>query len=352
MKTKLFFVLFIVALLGTVAPTALLAQQLPDCDPYEIQAGDTLGGLAVQWETTVLEIREANGLEDSRIRAGDELIRPGCEVALDAEIMIAPPTNVDVTEKLVGTLDDFGGLIDEFGMWERFSLEGNQIRMELNSGDLWVANANAIHNGSFKSQEGCVLPYGQGPGEVFLTGWDGIWFVLSSDSELTLNQGIAAMRETLVRAHGCEEDGIQFVNVMRVNTDETASAFSALTVDGEVADPMSVIRGQTTLALGAGSVYDESFALEGELAIGYTVNGGTDQANGDKIPQCSILVYETPANGGRVRFAAANGVIFEWAPDFVDTESAVEAVTELAESTRECTTWTLYEVARFGRPIN
>jgi len=120
-------------------------------------------------------------------------------------------TEVNINEPLNGTLDDFGNATRYD---DRFPLGGGMIwDQSYNTGEIFVSNMYAAHDHDFKSQNGCVIVYHQAPSggsRIRFTAWDGMGFELNADSGYSLSQAIAAMRETLVRAHGCSPDSIQY----------------------------------------------------------------------------------------------------------------------------------------------
>jgi hypothetical protein len=117
---------------------------------------------------------------------------------------------VNTEEELRITLDEFG---QETRYDDRFPTNGMIWDQSYNAGEIFVANAFAIHDHDFRSQEGCVVAYYQAPekgGRIRFTGWDGMGFELNAESDISLNQAIGAMRETLTRAHECDVEDIQF----------------------------------------------------------------------------------------------------------------------------------------------
>lgn len=125
-------------------------------------------------------------------------------------------SEVDTSEPLEMTLDEFGG---RTRYDDRFPLgEGMIWDQSYFAGEIFVANGYAFHDHEFKSQEGCVVVYYkalEGGGRIRFIGWDGMGFELNTNSGVSLNQAIAAMRETLVRAHGCNPDEIQYHRAVR-----------------------------------------------------------------------------------------------------------------------------------------
>jgi len=129
----------------------------------------------------------------------------------------ASPANteeVNVNEPIKGTLDDFG-VATRYD--DRFTLKGEIWDQSYNEDEIFVANGFAFHDNGFVSQNGCVVMYYKAPsggGRIRFTGWDGMGFELDADSGISLNQAIAAMHETLVRAHGCNPENIQYHEVV------------------------------------------------------------------------------------------------------------------------------------------
>jgi hypothetical protein len=123
-----------------------------------------------------------------------------------------PSVGVDITEALSGSLDDFGVKTRHS---DRFALAGTIMDESYNPGEILVGNSYAVHDNGFVSQDGCVAFYYQAPangGRVRFVGYDGQFFEFDSGT-ITLNQAIAAMRETLTRAHGCTN--IQYHELVR-----------------------------------------------------------------------------------------------------------------------------------------
>lgn len=126
--------------------------------------------------------------------------------------------SVDTNETLNITLDEFGRIARYD---DRFPTNGMIWDQSYAPGEIFVANLFAAHDQTFKSQNGCVILYYQAPssgGRIRFTGWDGMGFELDSNSGIALGQAVAAMRETLVRAHGCKSTGIQFHQVSQYGT--------------------------------------------------------------------------------------------------------------------------------------
>lgn len=109
------------------------------------------------------------------------------------------PEEVRYNEPLTGSLDDFGRIVRYD---DRFPPGGMIWDQSYNTGEILVLNAYALHDHEFRSQNGCVVGYFIGPGRVRFTAFDGQAFELNA-GVISLNQAIAAMRETLTRAHGC-----------------------------------------------------------------------------------------------------------------------------------------------------
>ncbi len=121
---------------------------------------------------------------------------------------------VNYNEPLIGTLDDFGSKVRYD---DRFPLDGMIWDQSYQQGEILVGNAYAIHDHNFKSQKGCVVFYYKAPsvgGRVRFTGWNGQAFEFDAGT-ITLNQAIAAMRETLIRAHECDPKEIQYHELVR-----------------------------------------------------------------------------------------------------------------------------------------
>lgn len=121
---------------------------------------------------------------------------------------------LNLYEELIGTLDDFGGKIN---YTDRFAINGTILDESLNEGEIIVGNAFSIHDNDFISQDGNVLFYYIAPengGRVRLTGFDGQFFVFNKNS-IELNQSIAAMRKTLIDAHGATNETIEFHELVR-----------------------------------------------------------------------------------------------------------------------------------------
>jgi hypothetical protein len=108
-------------------------------------------------------------------------------------------------------LDDFGRKVRYD---DRFPVNGQIWDQSYNAGEIFVANMYAVHDHDFKSQQNCVVAYFMGPGRIRFTAWDGQAFELNANSGISLNQAIAAMRETLIRAHGCQAANIQYHQVI------------------------------------------------------------------------------------------------------------------------------------------
>lgn len=122
---------------------------------------------------------------------------------------------VNTSEPLEMTLDEFG-VATRYD--DRFTLGGQIWDQSYFEGEIFVANMYATHDHDFKSQEGCVVVYYRAPeggSRIRFTGWNGQGFELNANSGISLNQAIAAMRETLVRAHGCEADEVQYHQAIR-----------------------------------------------------------------------------------------------------------------------------------------
>lgn len=122
---------------------------------------------------------------------------------------------VELNEPLEMTLDEFGSKVRYD---DRFPLNGMIWDQSYFEGEIFVANMFSAHDHTFKSQKGCVVVYflaAQGGGRIRFTGWDGMGFELDSDSGVTLGQAVAAMRETLVEAHGCKPEKIQYHELFR-----------------------------------------------------------------------------------------------------------------------------------------
>ncbi|MFQ5578602.1 MAG: LysM peptidoglycan-binding domain-containing protein, partial [Anaerolineae bacterium] len=73
---------------------------------YQVQAGDTLGGIALQFDVSVDDLVKANGLpgKDAIIRIGQELIIPGQRVAVTAATVPATPTPAETGVSRTATL--------------------------------------------------------------------------------------------------------------------------------------------------------------------------------------------------------------------------------------------------------
>jgi TolB protein len=78
---------------ATVTPTAITREPLI----YEVQAGDTLGGIALKFDVSVDDLVKANGFADKSviIRVGQELIipQPGVEIAAATATSAPTPTS-------------------------------------------------------------------------------------------------------------------------------------------------------------------------------------------------------------------------------------------------------------------
>ena len=121
---------------------------------------------------------------------------------------------LDTKEALVGTLDEFGSKIQ---YTDRFAVAGTILDESLFEGQIIVGNAYSVHDNGFVSQKGNVVFYyiaPKGGGRVRITGFDGQFFVINSNV-MTLNQAIAAMRDTLIRAHGATVNNVQFHELIR-----------------------------------------------------------------------------------------------------------------------------------------
>lgn len=126
----------------------------------------------------------------------------------------APKEEVlDFYEPLKGTLDEFGATVHET---TPLSLSGQVYDRGLDEGDIVVLNAYAIHdNGSvYEKNVLCYYKAPKGGGRVRFTGYDGMVFLIKKGDN-TLNQSVAAMRETLIRAHGANLEEIKFEQLVR-----------------------------------------------------------------------------------------------------------------------------------------
>jgi len=129
---------------------------------------------------------------------------------------VAPANNpeVNTNEPLNGTLDDFG-VLTRYD--DRFPNDGMIWDQSYNPGEITVGNMWATHDNGFVSQESCVVVYYIAPengGRIRYTAWNGQAFEFDA-GVISLNQAIAAMRVTLVNAHGCNADSIQYHELVR-----------------------------------------------------------------------------------------------------------------------------------------
>lgn len=120
---------------------------------------------------------------------------------------------LNLYEPLIGTLDEFGTTVHET---TPLSLSGQVYDRGLDEGDIVVLNAYAIHdNGSvYEKNVLCYYKAPKGGARVRFTGYDGMVFLIKKGNN-TLNQSIAAMRETLIRAHGANLEEIKFKQLVR-----------------------------------------------------------------------------------------------------------------------------------------
>lgn len=155
-------------------------------------------------EKTAPETENATIAEEPKIET---------EPAVTAATEIKNET-LNLNEPLKGTLDEFGSLIQHT---DRFAIAGTILDESLFEGQIIVGNAFNIHDNGFISQESNVCFYYLAPangGRVRMTGFDGQFFVIDKGI-MALNQAIAAMRDTLIRAHGATFDEIQFHELVR-----------------------------------------------------------------------------------------------------------------------------------------
>lgn len=160
----------------------------------------------------------------SRLQKTAALAAPTETPAISTEVPTAAPTaapteaqvvieKINYNEPLKGSLDDFGNATRYS---DRFALNGTILDESLNSGEMIFGNAYALHDNGWVG-ESCVVFYykaGSEGGRVRATGFDGIFFTVDTN-KMTLNQGIASMRQTLINAHACTFEEIKFHELTR-----------------------------------------------------------------------------------------------------------------------------------------
>jgi hypothetical protein len=164
-------------------------------------------------EPTATAVAEPEELVTEQTVAPTSTLEPTATKEPVSEEVVAGEIQFD--EPLQITLDDFGSKVFYD---DRFPRDGQIWDQSYWEGWILVLNAYAIHDHDFVSQNGCVVAYYQAPAEgerIRFTGWDGMAFELAPDSGITLNQAIATMRETLIRAHGCNPEAIQYHELFR-----------------------------------------------------------------------------------------------------------------------------------------
>jgi len=81
-------------------PTAALAPPTPTPITYVVQSGDTLGGIAIQFGVSVVDLQAANGIDDpAKLRVDQELVIPGDDFAPAAvgAVTATPTAGADLT---------------------------------------------------------------------------------------------------------------------------------------------------------------------------------------------------------------------------------------------------------------
>jgi LysM repeat protein/predicted nucleic acid-binding Zn ribbon protein len=107
----------VVAVLTTATP---VSQSEPTPGPlmviHTVQSGDTLSSIAIQYSVTVEEIQQANGLTDSLIRAGAELVIPVPPVVSEITNQVELPTTFRYTvlpgDTIVSIAVRFGATVE------------------------------------------------------------------------------------------------------------------------------------------------------------------------------------------------------------------------------------------------
>ena len=113
------------------APAATAEPPAPVGVTHIVRAGDTLSGLALEYEVTVAALVQANDLRDEDALAlGQELFIPGVEAPPDAPASAAePPAPVGVTH-IVRAGDTLSGLALEYEVTVAALVQANDLRDE------------------------------------------------------------------------------------------------------------------------------------------------------------------------------------------------------------------------------
>lgn len=107
----------VVAILATATP---ISESQPTPGPlvvvHTVQAGETLSAIAIRYSVTVEEIQQANGLTDTLIRAGDELVVPVPQVISENTNQIGLPSvfryTVQPGDTIVSIAVRFGATVE------------------------------------------------------------------------------------------------------------------------------------------------------------------------------------------------------------------------------------------------
>ncbi|MBN1872754.1 MAG: LysM peptidoglycan-binding domain-containing protein [Anaerolineae bacterium] len=101
--------------IGTAATAEPGTSTVTQMETYEVQAGDTLGGIAYEFGVSVDELRTANNLEGDLIRVGQELFIPQSGAAVTPPTATrSPATGTVIHEVAAG--DTLGALALKYGV--------------------------------------------------------------------------------------------------------------------------------------------------------------------------------------------------------------------------------------------
>ncbi len=197
--------------IGRVAAASAIAAGLAGCDGTEKEVQEAVQATVNAQEKLDKEVDSAVSTRIAELGIAEQGKGEVFTPTLRTETTeTTAQEEVNTEEELRITLDEFG---QETRYDDRFPVDGMIWDQSYNAGEIFVANAVGIHDHDFKSQEGCVVAYYQAPeegGRIRFTGWNGMGFELNAESDISLNQAIGVMRETLTRAHECGVEDIQF----------------------------------------------------------------------------------------------------------------------------------------------
>ncbi len=109
---------------------------------YIVKKGDTLGGIANRYGTTVSKVKEASSLKSNKIKVGDVLLIPGNQAATIVEK--APTPKASGTKYTVVTGDTLGKIASRYGVTVRDLRTANNLK----NNNLYVGAKLSIPAGS------------------------------------------------------------------------------------------------------------------------------------------------------------------------------------------------------------